>query len=232
MPFESHDSIYASSTVVRKLHSLPFTPRLLGAAALLITLLTGAIGAQAAAAYQNPFAGEQPYVGRTDMGVDLCLSPGQPIRAVGNGVVIGIIRNWSEGQPYVWYQLTGGANAGRYVYVAEQIKGLPRVGQSLHAGDVVARYAVKGTCIETGWGAANGQTLAQATTGYVEGRATVAGVSFARFLMSLGVQGAFDLAPARATRAHPTKRKPGRRPAKKTGTKTPSSGGAAAIGAR
>ena len=38
-----------------------------------------------------------------------------------------------------------------------------------------------------GWSAANGATLAQATTGYTEGKVTVAGVSFARFLMAAGV---------------------------------------------
>jgi hypothetical protein len=184
--------------------------RLLAAlAALLTTLLMGAGVAQAAPAYQNPFAGEQPYVGRTDMGVDLCLSPSQPIRAIGGGVVAGVIKNWSQGQPYIWYELTGGADAGKYVYVAEQIRSLARVGQTLRAGDVVARYASKGTCIETGWSTADGETLAQATTGYTEGEATVAGVSFAKFLLTLGVPGEFDLIPAHATRVKPTaKRKP------------------------
>src|SRR5206468_13009719 len=122
-------------------------------------------GAQAASAYQNPFAAEQPYVGRTDMGVDVCLSPGDPIRAVGNGVVVGVMRNWFEKQPYIWYQLTAGPDAGRYTHIAEQINHLAPVGSTLQAGDVVARYAAKGTCIEIGWSAANGATLAQATTG-------------------------------------------------------------------
>jgi hypothetical protein len=158
----------------------------------------------AGAPYLNPFTGLEPYVGRTDMGVDLCLSPGDPIRAVGDGVVAGIMRNWAGRQPYLWYELTGGANAGSYVYVAEQITNLARVGQSVHAGDVVARYARKGTCIETGWSTATGATLAQSTTGYREGEVTVAGVSFARFLISLGVQGTFDLIPAHTIRAKPT----------------------------
>ncbi len=173
---------------------------LLTTATLAGLLLAGAAGARAATTYQNPFSGLQPYVGRTDMGVDLCLSPGDPIRALGDGVVTGIIRNWSGRQPYVWYELTGGPSAGHYVYVAEQITGLPKIGQTLRAGDVVARYAKKGTCIETGWSAADGETQAQATTGYTEGQATVAGVSFARLLISLGVQGVFDLVPAHTTR--------------------------------
>ena len=185
------------------LFSLRAARAVLSVATLVAVLLTGAAAARAATAF-NPFTGEQPYVGRTDMGVDLCLSPGDPIRALGPGVVTGIIRHWAGRQPYVWYELTGGPSAGRYVYVAEQIAGLPRIGQTLHRGDVIARYAKKGTCIETGWSAADGETLAQATTGYTEGQVTVAGVSFARLLMSLGVQGAFDLTPA-----HPKHVKPG-----------------------
>jgi hypothetical protein len=175
----------------------------LTAATLAAVLLAGAAAARAAAPYRNPFTGEQPYVGRTDMGVDLCLSPGDPIDALGNGVVTGIIRNWDGREPYFWYELTSGPSAGRYVYVAEQITGLPRIGQTLHAGDVVTRYARKGTCIETGWSTADGETFAQATTGYTEGEVTVAGVSFARFLISLGVQGVFDLVPAHTTRVKP-----------------------------
>jgi hypothetical protein len=202
-------------------------------------------GAHAATtAYENPFAGEQPYVGRTDMGVDLCLSAGQPILAVGDGVVIGIQRDWSEGQPYIWYQLTDGPDAGRYVYVAEQINHLARVGQTLAAGDVVARYMNKGTCIETGWATADGETLAQATTGYVEGDVTTAGISFARFLIGLGVPGEFELVvpksqTARARhhkrRTHPVTRTPvttSTPPATATPTTPTTQAGAAAIGVR
>lgn len=145
-----------------------------------------------ASAYGSPFDG-QPVVGRTDMGIDFCLTPGDPIRAVGNGTVIGIMPNWYAGQPYIWYQLSGGPQAGEYVYVAEQIDHLARVGQTLHAGDVIARYARHGSCLETGWSIADGETLAQATTGYTDGQATQAGVSFARFLITLGVRGQFEL---------------------------------------
>ncbi len=176
------------------------------ALALAAALLVAVPGAQAASTpYQNPFSDEQPYVGRTDMGVDLCLSPGDPIRAVGDGVVAGVMRNWAGREPYLWYELTAGADAGRYVYLAEQITNLAPIGQTLRAGDVVARYARKGTCIETGWSTATGATLAQATTGYTEGEVTVAGVSFVRFLISLGVQGTFDLIPAHTSRIKPTK---------------------------
>ncbi len=176
------------------------------AAALISIVLIPAASANAQAAYQNPFAGESYYTGRTDMGVDLCLEKGEPIRAIGDGVVVGIMHDWYAGQPYLWYQLTGGPYAGRYVYIAEQIWHLAHVGQVLHAGDVVARYAPKGSCIETGWSASSGWTLAQSTTGYKEGQRTVAGVAFARFLQSLGVQGPFELVPS-ATDARAKKHK-------------------------
>jgi hypothetical protein len=79
--------------------------------------------------------------------------------------------------------------------VAEQINHLAHVGQQLRAGEPLARYARKGTCIETGWSTSDGATVAQATTGYSEGQVTRAGVAFARFLIGLGVQGEFELHP-------------------------------------
>jgi hypothetical protein len=35
------------------------------------------------------------------------------------------------GEPYIWYQLTDGSDAGRYIYVAEQIDHLAAIGQTL-----------------------------------------------------------------------------------------------------
>jgi hypothetical protein len=174
------------------------------AGAVLATALMAlaAPDARAASAYQNPFAGDSYVVGRTDMGVDLCLQPGEPIRAIGDGVVTGIIHNWYDRQPYIWYELTDGPDAGRYVYVAEQINHLARVGRHLRAGQTLARFARSGSCIETGWSAADGWTEAQTTTGYHEGQVTKSGVSFARFLMSLGVQGTFELTPTRPRHKH------------------------------
>jgi hypothetical protein len=190
------------------LHRKNLALRALGCAAtLILLLLVPAKSAYAQGAYTNPFAGDNYYVGRTDMGVDVCLSPGDPIRAVGNGVVVGVIHNWYKGQPYIWYQLTSGPNTGRYVYVAEQIAHLARIGQVLRPGQPIARYAARGTCIETGWSASSGWTWAQATTGYHEGQATAAGVSFAHFLISLGVQGNFELT-ASAAKAHKKHKRP------------------------
>jgi hypothetical protein len=177
-------------------HRISLRP-LLGAALATALLALSSAGASAASAYKNPFAGDSYVVGRTDMGVDICLQPGEPIRAVGDGVVTGITRNWFDREPYLWYELSDGPDAGDYVYVAEQIHHLLRIGQHLRAGQPVARFAKSGTCIETGWSADDGWTLAQVTTGYHEGQVTKAGVSFARFLMSLGVEGNFELKPTR-----------------------------------
>jgi murein DD-endopeptidase MepM/ murein hydrolase activator NlpD len=150
--------------------------------------------------YGSPLHGDRYQTGRTDQGVDFCLARGEPIRALGDGVVVGIDHNWFKGQPYVWYQLLDGPFAGHYVYVAEQITRLAQPGAALSAGQPVAYYKRSGTCIETGWSMPNGATQARVTTGYREGQVTVAGVSFARFLRSLGVGGPFELKPTHATR--------------------------------
>lgn len=146
--------------------------------------------------YVNPLSGDRYFTERTDMGVDFCLTPGEPIRALGDAVVAGVSPDWFDFEPYIWYRLLDGPDAGRYVYVAEQITRLAHVGAHLSAGQPVAFYKRTGTCIETGWSAPDGATLAQVTTGYTEGQITVAGVSFARFLISLGVRGRFELKPS------------------------------------
>ena len=145
--------------------------------------------------YVDPLGGDQYTIGRTDMGVDFCLVRGEPVRAMGDGIVVGISPDWFRHQPYIWYQVLDGPYAGRYVYVAEQITRLVHVGTQLSAGQPLAYYKKSGTCLETGWSAADGSTLAQATTGYTEGQVTGSGVSFAHFLSSVGVQGPFELTP-------------------------------------
>ena len=165
------------------------------AALLAPTGAAAANGYSTANGYLNPLRGDRYLTGRTDMGVDFCLMPGAPIRAVGDGIVIGMFPNWFRHQPYVWYQLTDGPYAGRYVYVAEQITRLARVGSYVQAGQPVAYYKRSGTCIETGWSSAQGSTLAHITSGYREGQVTPAGVDFAHFLISMGVRGPFELKP-------------------------------------
>ncbi len=153
--------------------------------------------------YVNPLGGDQYITRRTDMGVDFCLAPVEPIRALADGIVTGISPDWFKHQPYLWYQVLDGPYAGRYVYIAEQITRLAHIGTQLTTGQPLASYNKSGTCIETGWSAADGSTLAQATTGYPEGQVTPGGVSFAHFLISLGVEGPFELTPTPTKRKHP-----------------------------
>jgi murein DD-endopeptidase MepM/ murein hydrolase activator NlpD len=174
--------------------------------ALLLSLLAAAVvvpsGATAASGYVNPLRGDRYVTGRTDMGVDFCLVPGAPIRAVGDGVVVGIFPNWFRHQPYVWYQLIDGLYAGRFVYVAEQITRVLPVGSYVQAGQPVAYYKRSGTCIETGWSSVKGSTLAHITSGYREGQVTPAGVDFAWFLMSMGVHGRFQVKATTKLKPH------------------------------
>jgi murein DD-endopeptidase MepM/ murein hydrolase activator NlpD len=137
------------------------------------------------AGYAAPFTGARPE--RIDQGQDFALTPGAPIRAIGSGHVDVVEPNWYQGQPLIAYTLDSGPARGRTVYVAEQINPSVKAGQRLAAGQVIGTYAASGTGIETGWGKPSGQTLAQATTGYVEGQVTAAGKSFSNFLKTLGV---------------------------------------------
>ena len=150
--------------------------------------------------YQSPFGSDVVTWGRTDQGVDADLTPGAPIGVIGNARVTGVLAGWYNGQPLIYYQLLDGPDAGRYVYLAEQITGVrglastdPRatsslraeVGHTLSKGQRIAYYATSGTGIETGWATSSGETLARATTGYAEGQVTPAGSSFRSFLQGL-----------------------------------------------
>lgn len=123
---------------------------------------------------------------RTDQGVDAQLPVGSPIVAPGKIRIAGIIPDWFNGQPLVWWQLLDGPDAGKYQYVAEQITNLATPGTVLEAGQPIATYASSGTAIEFGWATATGATLAHATTGYIEGQVTSAGRSIRQWLNSVG----------------------------------------------
>lgn len=136
-------------------------------------------------AYVNPLR-HASSIGRTDQGVDATVPAGAPILAPGRIKIIGIIPNWFNGQPYVWWQLLDGPDAGKYQFVAEQITGLAQPGTILNAGETIAVGAASGTGIEFGWATSTGSTLARATTGYVEGQVTPAGSAIRQWLGSLG----------------------------------------------
>jgi hypothetical protein len=137
------------------------------------------------ATYINPL----PYVtnwGRTDQGVDLTMPVGAPILAPCPVKILAIIPDWYAGQPLVYFELLAGQQAGQVQYAAEQITQIARPGSYLQKGQVIARYAPRGTAVEYGWSTLKGVTLARATTGYEEGQVTPAGVYMRDWLNHLG----------------------------------------------
>ncbi len=136
--------------------------------------------------YVNPLEGAT--FGRVDMGIDGHMTPGAPVKAPCKIKIIGIGQNWYAGQPYIWWQLLEGPDAGKYQYMSEQITQLATVGATLNQGDAICKFAASGTGFEFGWGTATQQTLAQATTGYTEGEQTAAGKSIKAWLQAQGAK--------------------------------------------
>lgn len=123
---------------------------------------------------------------RTDQGVDANMPVGAPILAPGKIKILAVQPDWYAGQPLVYWELLNGRQAGKVQYVAEQITDIAKPGLILQQGQVIARYASRGTGIEFGWSTPNGTTLAVATSGYEEGQVTPAGVWMRQWLNSLG----------------------------------------------
>jgi hypothetical protein len=123
---------------------------------------------------------------RTDQGVDATMPVGAPILAPAQVKILAIEPNWYAGQPLVYWELLAGPDAGMEQYVAEEITDIAPAGSILQQGQVIARYAARGTGIEYGWSTPDGVTLAVATSGYEEGEVTPAGVSMRNWLNSLG----------------------------------------------
>jgi hypothetical protein len=165
-------------------------PASAGEAAGQLAAATGASpgpAAQTPAGYVNPLPADAQ-IGRTDMGVDVDLKPGEPIVAPGTSRVLGVMQNWYQGQPYVALQLLDGPMKGHNYYIAEQIDPAVAAGQVIQQGQPIAHYASSGTGIEMGWAGANWeQTLAQAegNTGDPSHNDAPAGIAFHNFLMSL-----------------------------------------------
>jgi hypothetical protein len=123
---------------------------------------------------------------RTDQGVDANMPIGAPILAPGKIKILAVEPDWYAGQPLVYWELLDGRQAGKVQFVAEQITDIAKPGLILQQGQVIARYAARGTGIEFGWSTPNGTTLAVATSGYEEGQVTPAGVWMRQWLNSLG----------------------------------------------
>jgi CSLREA domain-containing protein len=143
--------------------------------------------------YTNPMQDVHRLVpGRIDMGVDyggwgkiLALGAGKVIRASDHD------RGWPDGG-WILYQLSEGPFAGKYVYVAENITTTVRTGQSIRAGQVIARLHATWPHMETGWASGRGDsTLAeldehQCPCGDPGGWSSIEGRNFNRLLVVLG----------------------------------------------
>ena len=142
--------------------------------------------------YVNPMARAAYVPSRIDQGVDFVGSG--PILAIGPARIVETGGSGWPGGPYMAYQLTGGADAGRYVYLAENIKPTVKVGQRVAAGQTIANMFNGGTGIEMGWAAPGGRSpLSQtAAAGGISGgnlpadSVTAVGADFERLLVDLG----------------------------------------------
>jgi hypothetical protein len=138
--------------------------------------------------YVNPLAHASLTPERIDQGVDY--SGSGTLTALGAGRVT-YVGTSGTGWPgaFIEYRLTSGADSGRYVFYAEHVSPLVRVGQTLRPGQSVATI---GGGIEIGWGSGVGtQPLAQAEgqwshTSDAENYASPAGRSFSALIASLG----------------------------------------------
>lgn len=146
--------------------------------------------------YKNPFRSARVSPSRIDQGVDYFAPAGDPIYAIGPGVVDQVYHSGSgwPGGGWVSYLLTAGPAKGNRVFVAEDVAPEVHVGQHVNADTIIARFNQSGS-IETGWAGPKSlgdQTLAAHlnewdTAGGDPGRySTEAGVTFSNLIASLG----------------------------------------------
>lgn len=156
-----------------------------GGQAAFVGVKTGCATAANSAGYVNPFAHAEVTPSRIDQGVDYG-GTGQ-IDALGSGRVVLVSSTdsgWGNGDGWVSYQLTGGAYAGGYVYVAEGITPTVRHGQAIALGQQIGSF--NGHSIEIGFALGQGD-LALAHSVYHEGADTAAGRAMNDLLALLGV---------------------------------------------
>ena len=145
---------------------------------------TGCSAPASNAGYVNPFAHAQITPSRIDQGVDY--SGTGPIDALGPGRVLLVSTTdtgWGNGNGWISYQLTAGAYAGDYIYVAEGITPSVSPGEVVSPGQQIGVF--NGHSIEIGFALGQGD-LALAHTVYHEGADTAAGRAMNALLVSLG----------------------------------------------
>lgn len=151
------------------------------------SILVARATAAGVAGYINPLAGEGWGLGRTDQGVDYLPDVPEPVRAIGNGVVVfsSTTTRWPGGA-FISYQLTGGPKAGNVIYVAEHLTGLAPEGASVMAGATIATAWPGYPWTEWGWAACSGYLPAVQYDGAPDGTPMAGGLAFARFMRALG----------------------------------------------
>lgn len=142
--------------------------------------------------YVNPFRDANVQIGRVDEGVDY--HGYGPIHAIGDLIITGIGGSGWPGGRYINARLLSGRHAGRYVYTAEAIIPMCRVGQRFKAGETYCRFGPAAAFglfpgIEYGWSSSvTNLTWAAVThrTGPPPYSDTPPGLAFARFLHACG----------------------------------------------
>lgn len=150
----------------------------------------GGKGGGNANVYVNPFSKGHVVPERIDMGVDYSMNDGDPILAVGKSTVDCIQSDWSGYGPYISLRFLEGPFAGLYWYVAESLNPAVRSGQTVEAGQVVARFITGGSGNEMGWGTSTcGSPLGASQVNGADHNNTAAGHDWADFMTKLGQGG-------------------------------------------
>lgn len=134
--------------------------------------------------YRNPFRSIKNLTPeRIDMGVDY--SGSGPFYPVGTGVITNLYNSGWPGGGFISYRLTDGPDAGKYVYVAEDVT----PARGINIGSKVTPNTVIGylnNYLETGWAAPPGTGNALGAPDFTGSNATPAGVNFNKLLVSTG----------------------------------------------
>jgi murein DD-endopeptidase MepM/ murein hydrolase activator NlpD len=144
-------------------------------------------------AYENPLRAVSGLIAeRIDQGADF--GGAGPVYALGDAVITnaqGDNGGWPGGG-WITYQLSDGPDAGKMVFLAEDVTPQVQVGQHVTAQTVIATMYDGGDGIETGWAMPDGTTAESQLpeAGGISGNGpfpTMIGMNFEELLQKLGV---------------------------------------------